>query len=155
RAFEHACRGAEHAARGLGWEEAVRLYEIALDVGGRCGALDAERAIELRLALAGALRGTGDVPAAQARGGGAVVACRRRPHPAFLARAALVHVGPMPEFGRIDPVGRAILEEACRGADGLDDGLRARLYARLARDIIGANEVGQGARALALCDQAA
>src|SRR6185436_8156510 len=27
-AFEHACRGAAQAARGLGWEEAVRLYEI-------------------------------------------------------------------------------------------------------------------------------
>src|SRR5262245_11704998 len=119
RAFEHACRGAEHAARGLGWEEAVRLYEIALDVGGRCGALDAERAIELRLALAGALRGTGDVPTAQALCEEVIVACRRRPHPAFLARAALVHVGPMPEFGGIDPVGRAILEEACRSGDGL------------------------------------
>src|SRR5262249_27208910 len=59
------------------------------------------------------------------------------------------------EFGRIDPVGRAILEEACRKADALDDGLRARLYARLARDIIGGNESGQGARALALCDEAA
>src|SRR6185436_16304125 len=67
KAFDYACRGGELAARGLGWEEAVRLYEIALDVGARSGLLDAERAIELRLALARALRGAGDVPAARVR----------------------------------------------------------------------------------------
>jgi len=43
KAFDYACQGAEQATRGLGWEEAVRLHEIALDVGARCGALDAER----------------------------------------------------------------------------------------------------------------
>src|SRR5262249_60630896 len=47
KAFDHACRGGAQAERGLGWEEAVRLYEIALDVGERSGLLDAGRAIEL------------------------------------------------------------------------------------------------------------
>lgn len=153
KAFDHACRGAEQAARGLGWEEAVRLYEIALDVGARCGSLDGERAIDLQLALARALRGAGDVPAARARCQAVMAACRRVPRAAFLARAALIHVGPMPEFGRVDPSARAALEEACRGAD-IDDGLRARLYARLAGDLIAANEVEQAARVHTLCDQA-
>ena len=155
RAFDHACRGAAEAARGLGWEEAVRLYEIALDVGGRCGAVDAQRAIELRLALARALRGAGDVAGARLRCDEVIAACRRTPRPALLVRAALIHAGPLPEFGRVDPTGRAVLEEACQGAGGIDDGLRARLYARLAGDLIAANEVAQGGRVLALCDEAA
>ena len=155
KAFDYASRGAERAARGRAWDNAVRLYEIALDVGGRCGAIDAERAIELRIALARALRRAGDVPAARARCEEAMAACRRIPRPALLARAALVHVGPMPEFGRVDPIERAILEEACQNADGIDDGLRARLLARLAGDVIAANESERGRRVLALCDDAA
>ena len=37
----------------------------------------------------------------------------------------------------------------------LDDALRARLYARLAGDLIATNEVEQGERIFALCDEAA
>src|SRR6185369_11201566 len=114
KAFDYACRGGELAARGLGWEEAVRLYEIALDVGARSGLLDAERAIELRLALARALRGAGDVPAARARCEEVLAACRRTPDPAAFARAALIYAGPLPEWGRIEPPVRAVLEEASR-----------------------------------------
>ena len=57
--------------------------------------------------------------------------------------------------GRIEPAVRAVLEEACRAAPALDDALRARLYARLAGDLIAANEVEQGERVFALCDEAA
>jgi len=155
KAFDHACAGAERAARGLGWEEAVRLYEVALDVGERSGAVDAERAIELRLALARALRGAGDVAAARACCEEVMVACRRTPRPVLLARAALIHAGPLPEFGRVDPTSRAVLEEAYLGASALDDGMRARLSARLAGDLIAASEVEQGERVLTLCDEAA
>ena len=103
KAFDYACRGAEQAARGLGWEEAVRLYEIALDVGGRSGLLDSRRAIELRLALARALRGAGDIPAARARCEEVMAACRRTPDPEAFARAALIYAGPIPEWGRVEP----------------------------------------------------
>jgi hypothetical protein len=34
KAFGYACRGGEQTACGLGWDEAVRLYESALDVSG-------------------------------------------------------------------------------------------------------------------------
>jgi hypothetical protein len=154
KAFDHACRGAEEAVRGLGWEEAVRLYTIALDVGQRCQALDSERALELRLALARALRGAGDVAAARQHCEEVLAACRRAPRPALVARAALLHAGPMPEHGRVDPTERAVLEEACRHVEGIGDGLRARLSARLAGDLIAANEVDQGARVVTLCDEA-
>lgn len=155
KAYDHACRGAEQAARGLGWEEAVRLLEIALDVGSRCGAIDAERAVALQLALARALRGAGDIPAARARCEQVLAACRRTSRPTALAQAVLLHVGPTPQFGRVVPGDRALLEEACRGANALDDALRARLFARLAGDIFAANEPEQTERVLALCDQAA
>ena len=155
KAFDYACRGAEQAARGLGWEEAVRLYEIALDVGGRSGLLDSKRAIELRLALARALRGAGDIPAARACCEEIMAACRRTPDPEAFARAALIYAGPIPEWGRIEPAVRAVLEEASRSAPALDDALRARLHARLAGDLIAANEVAQGERVFALCDDAA
>lgn len=155
RAFEHACRGADQAARGLGWEEAVRLYELALDVGRRSGQLDARRAVDLRLALARALRGAGDVPAARVRCNEVMTACRRTPDPEAFARAALLYAGAMPEWGRVEPAVRAVLEEASRGEAALDDALRARLQARLAGDLIAANEVEQSARVFALCDAAA
>ncbi len=155
KAFDYACRGAEQAARGLGWEEAIRLCEIALDLGARSGLLDAPQALELRLALARALRGAGDVPAARARCEEVLAACRRTPDPVAFARAALIHAGPLPEWGRIEPAVRAVLEEACRMGPEIDDALRARLYARLAGDLIATNEVEQGERIFALCDEAA
>ena len=155
KAIDYACRGAEQAARGLGWEEAVRLYEIALDVGARSGIVDAKQAIELRLSLARALRGAGDVPAARARCEDVLAACRRTPDPAAFARAALIYAGPLPEWGRMEPSVRAVLEEACRMGPAMDDALRARLYARLAGDLIATNEVEQGERIFALCNEAA
>lgn len=155
RAFDYACRGAEQATRGLGWEEAVRLYELALDLAARCGVTDAERILELELALARALRRTGDVDAARARAARVLAACRREPRPNAFVRAALLTVGLTPEFGRVIPGDRALLEEACRFADEVEDGLRARLFARLAGDLFAAGETGQAERVLTLCDDAA
>jgi hypothetical protein len=48
-----------------------------------------------------------------------------------------------------------VLEEACRHGEALEDALRARLYARLAGDLIAANEVDQGPRVFALAEEAA
>lgn len=155
RAFDYACRGADEATRGLGWEEAVRLHELALDLAARCDVASAERIVGLELALARALRRAGDVVAARARAERVVAACRRVPSPNTFARAALLAVGPTPEFGRVVPGDRALLEEACRASDALEDGLRARLFARLAGDIFAAGETGQAERVLALCDAAA
>jgi hypothetical protein len=155
KAFDYACRGAQQAAQGLGWEEAVRLYEIALDVGRRAELLDGPRAIELRLSLARAWRGAGDVPAARAQCAEVIEACRRTPNPAATARAALIYAGMNPEWGRVEPAVRAVLEEACRVGASLDDGTYARLQARLAGDLIAANECEQVERVFTLCDEAA
>src|SRR5262249_57543099 len=65
------------------------------------------------------------------------------------------YAGPIPEWGRVEPPVRAVLEEASRAGLALDDDLRARVHARLAGDLIAANEVARGARVQALCDDAA
>jgi len=140
KAFDHACRNAAHAERALGWDEAVRLYEIALDVGGRAGLLDSGRAIELRLALARALRKAGDITAARARCEEIMAAARRTADADAFARAALIYAGPGPVWGRIEPAVRAVLEEAGRAGSTLGDALRARLHARLASDLIAASD---------------
>src|SRR6185295_9064451 len=84
-----------------------------------------------------------------------LAACRRSPDPTAFARAALIYAGPLPEWGRIEPAVRAVLEEACRIGTAVDDALRARLYARLAGDMVATNEVEQGERIFALCEDAA
>jgi len=84
-----------------------------------------------------------------------MTACRRMPDPTAFARAALIYAGPLPEWGRVEPAVRAPLEDACRAGEALDDALRARLYARLASDLIAANEVEEGPRVFALCAEAA
>src|SRR5262249_59467203 len=139
---------------GLGWEEAVRLYEIALDVGERSGLLDAGRAIELRLAQARALRGAGHIPMARARCEEIMVAARRAADSEALARAALIHAGPIPEWGRVEPAVRAGLGEASRASAALDDALRARVHARLAGDLTASNELSHGRRVRVLCRDA-
>ncbi len=155
KAFMHARSGAEHAARNLGFEESARLYAIALDVGTRTALLDDVDTIELQLALAYALRRSGDVAAAREECREAAARARLVGRFDLLGRAALVAAGPVPDFYRIDPEGRAALEEACRAAEHIDDPLRARLQARLASDIIAANEVDQFDRAAVLGDEAA
>jgi hypothetical protein len=117
--------------------------------------VDAKRANTLRLAVARSLRGSGDVVAARAWCDEVMAACRRKVDHETFARAVLIYAGPLPEFGRIEPAARAALEEACRTGESVDDELRARLYARLAEDLIAANEVEQGERVFGLCKDAA
>src|SRR4029077_5684195 len=70
-------------------------------------------------------------------------------------RSALISAGPVPDFYCMDPEARTVLEEACRATGQVDDGLHARLSARLASHIIAANEIDQFERAAVLGDEAA
>src|SRR5262249_16619050 len=116
---------------------------------------DAARARGLRRAQGRALRGGGHCPRARARCEEIMAAARRAADPEALARAALIHAGPIPEWGRVEPAVRAGLEEASRASVALDDALRARVHARLAGDLIAANEFSQGPRVLTLSEDAA
>jgi hypothetical protein len=152
KAFDHACRSARHAERALGWDEAVRLYEVALDVGGRWGLLDSRHAIEVRLALARALRRRATLRR-RGRGAEVMAAARRTVDPEAFARAARVHAD-RSRSGDGSARGAGGSREASRAGSILDDALRARLHARLASDLIAASQVAHEGRIAALCDDA-
>lgn len=154
KAFLHAWRGAERAAHRVGWEEAVRLYGIALDAGKRSGALGASEAIEIEFALARALGRSGDVAAARARCRMVADVCRQMDRPDLLVRVALLLAELAPGGTGVDAEVGALLEEACRVAGDVDDALRARLYARFAADIVAADDVAQMDRAVSLSREA-
>jgi hypothetical protein len=154
KAFVHARLGAEAAARRLGWEEAARLYTIALDAGERCGLLEVWEAIELELAEARALARSGDLTGARARCRDASVRCRSLDRPDLLAWVALLLADCSPNEGGVAPDARALLEEASRRREALADPLRATLCARLASDIVARDEVEQMDRAGRLSSEA-
>ena len=132
KAIEYARRAGDHAAALLAYEEAARLYEMALDAVGLSTPADEPTRCELLLAL-------GD---AQVRGGGsaswketfaqAAGLARRLCEPEQLARAALGYGGRFVWFRagsdrRLIP----LLEEALDALPG-EHPLRPRLLVRLA-----------------------
>ena len=135
RAIRYARMAAGEATKQLGYEEAARLYRLALgqavtgglDVGGRC---------EVLLDLATAEYRCGNVRRAMEAFVQAADLARRSGRPSLLAGAPLI----VQDIG--DPEVNASLLRACEGilagadgadgADGLDDAVRARLLAQRA-----------------------
>jgi DNA-binding CsgD family transcriptional regulator len=129
RAVRYASMAASEATRQLGYEEAARLYRLALgqavggglDVGGRC---------EVLLELATAEYRCGNVRRAMEAFVQAADLARRSARPGLLARTPLI----VQDIG--DPEVNARVLRACEGvlagADGLDDAVRARLLAQRA-----------------------
>src|SRR5262249_56438348 len=112
---------------------------------------DAARARGLRRAQGRALRGGGHCPRARARCEEIMAAARRAADPEALARAALIHAGPIPEWGRVEPAVRAGLEEASRASVALDDAPRARVDAPPPGELSARNGLSQGPRGLSPC----
>ena len=129
RAIRYARMAASEANKQLGYEEAARLYRLALgqavtaglDVAGRC---------ELLLDLATAEYRSGNVRQAMEAFVQAAELARRSGRPSLLAGAPLI----VQDIG--DPEVNASVLRACEGvlagADGLDDEVRARLLAQRA-----------------------
>lgn len=129
RAIRYARMAASEATRQLGYEEAARLYRLALgqaatgglDVGGRC---------EVLLDLATAEYRCGNVRQAMQALVQAAELARRSNRPSLLAGAPLI----VQDIG--DPEVNASVLYACEGvlasADGLDDAVGARLLAQRA-----------------------
>jgi DNA-binding CsgD family transcriptional regulator/tetratricopeptide (TPR) repeat protein len=127
RAIRYATMAASEANKQLGYEEAARLYRLALgqavtgglDAAGRCGLL---------LELATAEYRCGDVRRAMEAVVQAADLARRCGRLSLLAGAPLI----VQDIG--DPVVNASVLRACEGvlagADGLDDAVRARLLAQ-------------------------
>jgi DNA-binding CsgD family transcriptional regulator/tetratricopeptide (TPR) repeat protein len=129
RAIGYARMAASEANKQLGYEEAARLYRLALgqgasgglDIGGRC---------ELLLDLATAEYRCGNVRQAMEAFVQAAELARRSGRPDLLAGAPLI----VQDIG--DPEVNASVLRACEGvlagADALDDEVRARLLAQRA-----------------------
>jgi DNA-binding CsgD family transcriptional regulator len=129
RAIRYARMAASEANRQLGYEEAARLYRLALGQAAP-GGLDAAGRCEVLLELATAEYRCGNVGRAMEAFVQAAELARRSDRLSLLAGAPLI----VQDIG--DPQVNASVLRACEGvladADGLDDAVRARLLAQRA-----------------------
>ena len=132
-AIAYARRAGDEAARSLAFEEAVRLYEMALAALDRAGRADPRMKLDLLLALGDAHNKSGDVPAGREALLDAAGIARNLGATVDLAQAALGVGGRMawsrPGFEtRLIP----LLQDALVHLGGADDRLRVKLLSRLA-----------------------
>ncbi|HEY8869231.1 MAG TPA: AAA family ATPase [Candidatus Limnocylindrales bacterium] len=129
KAIEYAGRAAEQAMRIYAYEEAARLYRLALDVGE---ANESERC-RLLLGLGQAAMRGGDQLTMRAAFLEAAALAERLGRPEDLARAAIGYGGQLVHRrAGDDPRLIPLLEHALDGLPRADSALRARLMARLA-----------------------
>ncbi len=161
KAVGYATRAGHRAQELLAWEDAAGHFQRALDTldlhpdsDGVAAALT--RRCELELALAEARMAVGEVPSARAGYQRAATLARRLGSAEHLARAAFGLGGEEITF-TVDELQIRLLEEALgmlgtlADLDDPQDGLRARLLARLARALEYTPEVD---RRTVLCDEA-
>ena len=135
RAVEYAERAARRAADALAYEEASRLYEVALEALAAAG-LDGERRCGLLLACGDAQTKAGAAADARATFRQAADAARTLGSARLLAQAALGYGSAGQMAGGVhDADGVRLLEEALAAVGESDDSLRARLLARLAIEL--------------------
>jgi eukaryotic-like serine/threonine-protein kinase len=128
KAVEYNRRAAQRAASQLAYEEAVRLYELAMQV-----VQDPLSRCNLLLALGDAQARAGDTPGAKQSLLGAAELAAELQMPDELARAALGYGGRiMWEISRDDEHLMPLLERALAALGDHDSPLRARVLARLA-----------------------
>ena len=131
KAIQYARGAAKRAASALAYEEAVRLYQMALQAHSREEPPDAIIRCELLLALGDAQTRAGDTPAAKET---FLLAAELARHTGgAVARATLGYGGRfLFNVSRDDPRLRLLLEEALADLGEEDSELRAMLLARLA-----------------------
>ena len=132
-AIDYARRAGDEATRSLAFEEAARLYEMALAALERSGTPDPRLKLQLLLALGDVWNSSGDVPAGREILLEAAAIAKDLGASRELAQAALGVGGKMawsrPGFEtRLVP----LLQDALVHLGGTDDGLRVRLLTRLA-----------------------
>jgi tetratricopeptide (TPR) repeat protein len=132
--LQYAMAAAEDASARLAHEEAARIYERALRALDLAPADDSRRC-DLLLALGEAHHKAGAHQRANAAFRQAAVLARERGWPERLARAALGYGGPRGSFGVVDHELVGLLEEGVGALGAREDGMRARLLARLAMEL--------------------
>jgi len=135
KALLHTERAARLSARLHAHEDAAAHLRRAVELVEVVEPANRRRRAELLLALGEAQMAAGEIAAGRESHERAAAAARELRAPELLARAAL---GMGAEFaaGATDDLEVSLLEEALRTVDGEDEGLRARLLARLARALL-------------------
>lgn len=136
-------RAAGEAVNRLSYEEGVRLYRLALDVGG--GELDDLDRCQLLLALGAAQSLSGDHPGRLHTCRSAADLARLMARPDLIAEAALTLDGG--DGAEADRLVRRLCEEVLRWLGPQSCSLRARVAAGLARACIYLDDVDAAARA--------
>jgi tetratricopeptide (TPR) repeat protein len=133
RAVEYARRAGAQAERSLAFEDAARLYRMALAALDRSGEGEPQARLDLLLALGDVLNRGGEVPGARATLLEAYETALSLGAAREMARAALGVGGRLP-WARPGRETRLIplLQDALVHLGGADDALRVRLLTRLA-----------------------
>jgi DNA-binding CsgD family transcriptional regulator len=132
-------RAGREAMRRLAFEEAVRLFRLALRVGNR--ARDDEARCRLLLGLAAALHAGAELPGRLDACLQAAEVARRINRVDLLAEAALFLEGTLGD-AQSNLAARRLCEEALSGIGATQTVLRARLTARLAQVCVYLGDVG-------------
>jgi eukaryotic-like serine/threonine-protein kinase len=144
KAVDYSRAAGDRAVGLFAYDEAVRLYAIALDVlRAKGGETDAVRG-ELLLALADAKGRAGDGQGAKSGFLQAAGLARSAGLPELLARAAIGYamgLGGFLHLVRADATIISLLEEALSALEERDSALRVRLLARLAAELFFTDEV--------------
>jgi DNA-binding SARP family transcriptional activator len=135
KAVDYATRAAARTLGLLAFEEAARLYSMALEALERSDPGDPRR-LSLLLAQGDAQRKAGDTDAARDTFREAGVVARATEDADALGQAALGYGGTSQMAGGVvDPLTVALLEEALDALGEQETALRARLLARLAVEL--------------------
>jgi tetratricopeptide (TPR) repeat protein len=135
KAVDYAERAAQRASASLAYEEAARLYEVALRALEHAGA-DPERRCTLLVACGDAQTKAGEGAAAHATFREAADVARALDSPRLLAMAALGYGAAWQMAGGVvDDTLVQLLEEALTAVGDTEPALRARLLARLAIEL--------------------
>ena len=133
KALAYARRAAERSVRMLAYEEAARLFAVALRVLDTMESPDGATRCELLLALGDAYARAGDTPRSKRAYGEAARLAEELDLPEQLGRAALGYGGLLSwDAARDDAQVALLLEKALAALGDEDSSLRVRLLARLA-----------------------
>jgi hypothetical protein len=132
KAVRYSTRAADRAVAELAYEEAARLYQMAVTAHELQPGADAQARCELLLALAAAQASSNDMISAKETFVRAADVARSAGSAGQLARAALGYGGSMVALPADDACIVPLLEEALAAIGENDGVLRARLLARLA-----------------------
>ena len=142
RAIDYAVQAAQRALSLTAYEEAARLYDIALQAHELKGRPDESQRCELLLALGEAHNKAGDRDKAKEVFLRASDVARKLGDAVRLARAAIGYGGPpWAAYGSSDEPLVHLLEEALEAIGADESALRARMLGRLAMDAFFSNDM--------------